>query len=309
MADDWNWNGLAGEEIVYQDTGSPNALPQFMGVPEIPGYVQSDVERIINSFMEISGQHEVTGAQVPVGVTAASAISLLQEQDDTRLGPDIADMENALADAGRRILHMVRNYYDDQRSLAVAGEAGRWDVLAFKGDMTAGCEDIEVQAGSGMPESKAAKQSAIQQMATLFAQSGQPIAQREWRKILSEFQVGGLEAFFASEDRDEQQVSDENRRMALGEDVEINSFDNDEAHVEYHTDFMKTSRYQALPDTAKAIFEGHLMKHNDRIAQKAQGAMPPPPPGLPPGAPPGPPAMNGGNPPGPPVPSGPPVPA
>jgi hypothetical protein len=40
---------------------------------------------------EISGIHDVSKAMVPTGVTAASAINLLQEADDTRLGPEIAE--------------------------------------------------------------------------------------------------------------------------------------------------------------------------------------------------------------------------
>jgi hypothetical protein len=69
-------------------------------VPEMPVYVQNQIGNIEQSIREISGQHEVSSSQVPAGVTAASAINLLQEQDDTRLGPDIADMETTLPTRG-----------------------------------------------------------------------------------------------------------------------------------------------------------------------------------------------------------------
>jgi hypothetical protein len=265
MGDDWQWQGLPAEEVRFTPTGDPNAMPSFMPVPELPGYVQADPERIQQSILEISGQHEVSGAQVPAGVTAASAISMLQEADDTRLGPDVSAMEDSLAEAGKRILFFVRNYYTDERHLAISSEGGRWDVLAFKGPMVAGVESIEVQAGSGMPSSKAAKQAAIQQLLTLFTQNGQIISARDYRKILSEFEVGGLEHLFASVNRDEQQVEDENRRLSMGEAFEINSYDNDEAHVAFHHDFMKTSTYSALPPQVKAIFEEHVVAHMFRM--------------------------------------------
>jgi hypothetical protein len=41
-----------------------------------------------------------------------------------------------------------------------------------------GGQNDEVQAGSGMPQSKAAKQAAIQQVLTLFVQNGVPIDER-----------------------------------------------------------------------------------------------------------------------------------
>jgi hypothetical protein len=78
--------------------------PSSCSVPEIPGYVQSRPDRAENSLREISHQHEVSSGNVPAGVTAASAINLLQEADDTVLGPDIEDMELAIRDAGRRML-------------------------------------------------------------------------------------------------------------------------------------------------------------------------------------------------------------
>jgi hypothetical protein len=65
---------------------------------------------------------------------------------------------------------LMLNYYTDERHLAIAGEGGRWDVQAYKGSQL-GVQDIDVQAGSGMPQSKAAKQAAIQQFATLFSQN------------------------------------------------------------------------------------------------------------------------------------------
>jgi hypothetical protein len=268
MGEEWVWNGLPGEEVVYPDNGSPNAAPRFMDIPSMPAYIENDVQRAIDSILEIGGQHEVSGAQVPAGVTAAAAINLLQEADDTRLGPDVADMEDALSHVGRRALWIIRRLYSDKRHLMVAGEDGQWDVVAFKGDMTDGCEDIEVQAGSGMPQSKAAQQAMIQQLLTLFIQNGVQLSERSLRKIVGELNVGGLGQFFASQSRDEGQIQEENRRLSLmtSGGLEINSYDNDGAHVEGHQDFMKTSRYDRLPRETKAIFEQHVADHRDRQA-------------------------------------------
>jgi hypothetical protein len=306
IGEDFDWRGLPGERIEYLDTGSPNAMPSFLVPPELQATVQNDVERSERSLMEISGQHEVTGASVPQGVTAASAISQLQEADDSRLGPDVADMENAIADGGRRMLSIMRTYYSDERHMAIAGEGNRWDVMAFKGDIFKGIEDVEVQAGSGMPESKAAKQAAIQQVMTLLTQNPQNgMTPRDWRKVLGEFQIGGLEAFFSSIQRDEQQVENENRRISNGEQLEINSFDNDEAHVWFHTDYQKTPAYERDTPESKAIMEAHVQAHRTRM-MPAPGmgipGQPPPPtgpdatPGMAPPAAPGAASGNGGPP-------------
>lgn len=285
-ADEVEWLGLPGEEIVFEDLGTPGSVPQFLQVPELPAYVQNDIDRMEHSLQEISAQHEVSSAQVPAGVTAASAINLLQEADDTLLGPDIEDMEVALQEGGRMLLKLLRSYCNDERLLKLAGDDGAWDVIAFKGESLGDPDDDEVQAGSGLPESKAAKQAAITDVLGYFVQNGIPIAQRDLRKVLRDFQVSGLEHFFASQGRDEEQVNDENRRLLLGQEFGINTYDDDEAHIAGHEDFQKSSRYSQLAsDTPgrdlQAKFEKHVQAHRDRYA--AQQA---PPPGAPPGPPP-----------------------
>ncbi|WP_196302179.1 hypothetical protein, partial [Streptococcus pneumoniae] len=42
LGDDFVWSGLPGERVDYQDTGSPNAMPSFMDVPNLPAYVEND---------------------------------------------------------------------------------------------------------------------------------------------------------------------------------------------------------------------------------------------------------------------------
>jgi hypothetical protein len=309
------WQGLPGEYVDFTGDGSGELPFRFIPVPEMPAYIQNNLQRIEDSLREIFGQHEVTGANVPPGVTAASAISLLQEQDDTRLGPDVGEMEQTIADAGRRMLFLIRNYYTDERHIQVAGEDGQWDVEAFKGDMTNGVEDIEVQSGSGMPESKAGKQAAIERILQMIMQNNPTLlSARDLRKVTQEFQVGGLEAFFSNISRTYQQVQDENRQLLQGVTLGINSYDEDEEHVDYHEDFMRSSRYQQAVQQNPLVgrnTEEHVAMHRDRMAQKAMslamGGAPPAP-----GGPPGPPGAqqmqlsptqsNGGQPP---VPSGP----
>jgi hypothetical protein len=272
MGEDFEWHGLPGERVKFVPTGGPDSAPAFMDVPELPAYVQNQLESIEQSIREISGQHEVSSSQVPAGVTAASAINLLQEQDDTRLGPDIADMETTLAEAGKRILWLLGRYCTDQRTMRIGGEDGDWDFLAWKGQMLEGCDDIEVQVGSGIPQSRAAKQATISQMLNTFIQNGKPLDDRTLRKVLREFEVGGLESFFSTISRDETQVNDENRRMCLGEEVTVNSFDNDQGHVTAHQEFRKTARYRRTvaqnPDV-DAMFEAHVSAHKERMAQQA----------------------------------------
>lgn len=282
--------GLPGEIVEFQDTGSPNARPEFLSVPELPGYVQSRPDRAENSLREISHQHEVTSGQVPAGVTAAAAISMLQEADDTVLGPDIEDMELTIRDAGRRLLWLRWKFCSDERMIRIAGEDDQWDIVAFRGQMLKnGGQNDEVQAGSGIPQSKAAKQAAIERLLTLFVQNGVPVSERDLRRVLRDFDVGGLENMLANIERDERQIAEENRRLFAGDSFDINAFDNDVLHISGHEDAQKRPEWQKLSPQVQAQVEAHVEAHRQRQATKEMAAMPQPPGG---------PQLNGGGPPG-----------
>lgn len=266
------YTGLPGEQIEFDDT-VPNATPSYLSPPEMPVYFQHEVERIERSIQEISGMHEVSNAKVPAGVTAASAINLLQEADDTRLGPEVYGMEDALARAGTTILKLRARYNDDPRLIQIAGEDGDWDIFEFKGTMLADNQNVEVQAGSALPQSKAAKMATMQELLNLIFQYGVQVDPRDLRRFFKDYQIGGLERLFSGLSQDELQINDENRRMAQGEMLPLNSYDNDPIHIQGHQEYQKTSRYRRLPPESQAIFEMHVTQHQERYTAQVEMQM------------------------------------
>jgi hypothetical protein len=260
------YEGVPGERIDYDDT-VPNAIPSYLQPPSMPSYVLQQQERIEQSMQDISGQHEVSSAQVPAGVTAASAINLLQEADDTRLGPAIYDMEETLGIAGSRLLELVAKYWTDERVVMIAGEDQAWSTMLFRGAMLKENTHAEVQMGSAFPRSKAAKQAAIQEVLNLAMQYSGPGAlnPRDLRKVLRDYEAGGLEKLFGDLTADEAQVNRENQQMAQGARLQINSYDNTQAHIDGHTEFQKTAVYQQLSPEVQQGIEAHVGEHRVQL--------------------------------------------
>ena len=257
------YSGIPGEIIEYDSTVN-DAVPSFLAPPSIPPYVENEIERIEKSIEEISGMHEVSRATVPAGVTAASAINLLQEADDTRLGPEIQALEKALGTAGTKILKLRARFNTDERTLRIAGEDGNWDIAAFKGSMLGSEPQVECQAGSAMPRSKAAKQAAMTELLALMFQYGIQPNQRDLRKFLKDYEVGGLERLFEGLSQDERQINREHRMLGNGMDLPINDFDDDAVHVEGHTDFQKSARYASFTPDVQACYIDHINQHRQR---------------------------------------------
>lgn len=264
--------GVPGEEVLFDDT-TPNSIPSYLQPPEMPSYVINEVALMESAMREISGQHEVTSGQVPPGVTAASAINLLLEQDDTRMGPDVYDMEQAISNAGKMVLELVAEYYDDTRTVRIAGEDGAWNIFDFRGAMLNGHTEVEVQAGSAFPQSKAAKQAAMRDLLTIFIQNGLPLSQRDLAKFLKDMEVGGVERLIAQYTEDETQINRENMELSNGQALPINNYDNDESHLEGHQQYQKSAAYQKLQPMLQGMFEKHVQLHRDRLIQAQQQQM------------------------------------
>ena len=254
--------------VVYYDDTSPNAIPAYLQAPAMPAYVVQEIDRSEAAIQEVSGQHEVSSAQVPAGVTAASAINLLQEADDTRLGPAVSEMEAQLAQFGRAVLRHVAKFYSEQRTVALAGENQAWEIFDLRGAMLRDGQHVEVQAGSTMPRSQAAKQAAMESLLTTFLQNGVALKPRDLAKYLRDYQVGGLDRLVAQFSEDEAQVNRENRQLSLGQQLQVNDFDNDEAHIDGHAEFQKGQRYQQLAPQVRMTFDAHVNAHRQRLAQQ-----------------------------------------
>jgi hypothetical protein len=271
-------SGVPGEEIKFDDA-SMNSRPEYLRPPDMPAYVIEQINRIEASMQEISGQHEVSQAQVPPGVKAASAINLLQEADDTRLGPAIAEMENALGKAATMSLEVVAQYWTDERVVMIAGENHKLDAMQFKGAALKENTQVECQTGSMLPQSKAARQAAIQDfLALAFQYEGQqPLNPRFLAKTLKDLDAGALAKFYGDISQDEGQINRENQELANGRVVKLHVYDNTKLHLEGHTEWQRSAAYQALGPYEKNLTELHVREHREHLLEQMQPSQAPQP--------------------------------
>jgi hypothetical protein len=182
------------------------AAPQPIPLQSLPSYVLDEQTRIKEDMDEISGQHEVSRGQAPPGVTAATAISYLQEQDETKLSYTFDSIEEAVEKVAHMSLNYVHQFWDEARQVKVTGADGSFDIKAFKGSDLRGNTDIRVEAGSALPTSKAAKQAFIMDLMKMgFI---------EPQKGLEVMEIGGINKIYETIQADVRQAQRENLRMA-----------------------------------------------------------------------------------------------
>lgn len=251
--------------------------PQPLPLQSIPSYVIDELDRCQRDMDDISSQHEVTKGRTPPGVTAATAIAYLQEEDDSKLAYTIASLEEGVERLGRHFLSHVQQFWDAQRTVEIMGNDGQWEQLMFgKADLK-GNTDLRIEAGSAQPRSRAAKQAFIMEL----ADKGMIPPDRAL-KYLDMAETGRL---YEETMLDSRHAQRENIRMRNGEGVMVNDWDNHEAHMIEHNNFRKRSEFDKLPEEFQALFQQHVDMHKMLMVMEQTGA--PMPPGMP---------MPGGNP-------------
>lgn len=289
-----------GQVITYK-LGFPPPSP--LPLTALPSYVLEELDRLQADMDEISAQHEVSKGGTPPGVTAATAISYLQEQDDTMLAQTIESLEFGVEKIAKMSLNYVQQYWSAGRMVKTTGADGAFDVVLLKGADLEGNTDIRIERGSALPTSKAAKQAFVMDLMKMGFIDPQ--------KGLEVMEIGGIAKVYEAIQVDVRQAQRENLRMQnvdpqliaqyieaeaafraqevlvqqtqgavpMPQDPEnplepmaapqppipVNTWDNHAIHVEIHDKFRKSQKFEALPDDMKQMFEAHVQLHHMTI--------------------------------------------
>lgn len=253
------------------------APPTPLPLVSLPSYVIEEINRCQKDMDDISGQHEISKGSTPTGVSAATAISFLQEQDDAMIAPTVSGIEEAVARVGTHLLSHVDQFWEAERTVRAIGENNAYEVFQFNKAAIRGNTDLNVQAGSATPRSTAAKQAFIMElMEKKYITPDQGLRylnMAETGRMYEELQVSA------------RQAQRENLRMSNGEAVTPNTYDEHAIHVVEHDMFRRRQAFERLPDDIKALFENHVQMHK-QVMGLAQGTpiapgeqLPPPPDG------------------------------
>lgn len=192
-----------GQVIQYTPGFDP---PKPLPLTPLPNYVLEELDRIKMDWDDISGQHDVSKGQVPPGVTAATAISYLQERDESTMSPTFDSLEEAIEKTARLTLNYVHDYWMVERMVKVTGADGSFDVMAFKGSELGSNTDIKVESGSSLPTSKAARQAFVMDLMKLGFITPE--------KGLEVMEIGGIDKIYEQIQVDQHQAQRENLKMS-----------------------------------------------------------------------------------------------
>lgn len=279
--------------------------PEPVQITGIPSYVSEHLESIRRALDEAFYDTPVMSGNLPPNLESAQAIDLLQEMATDKFAPIIGAMEDSIADLGQIMLSLAQKYYVEPRVLKITGSGSKFKVKQFtKADISGGIT-VRVEAGSGLPRTRAARQARIDS----WVEKGMIPADRAWKY----FEAADMKAVGQQFMADEEMAQREHERMLEGRPVnemavqqaiqqvqqsqgvnpqtgqpfqspdeiqqfiteaglQPTQFENVREHVDVHAMFLKSVEFESMPPEKKQAFITHYMLS----IQKMQ-AIPQPP--------------------------------
>ena len=108
-----------GKIIVYRQGGK---APEMLSLGSVPAEFSEEEESLQQEFAKISGTGELSQSVTGfTGVTSATGLQLIIEQDDARLNNSYQQIKRALKQIGKHILRIYRQFASDLRLIKCAG--------------------------------------------------------------------------------------------------------------------------------------------------------------------------------------------
>lgn len=247
-------DGLApGRVLVYRQGYAP---PRMVEMGSVPDDFTIEEDRLRNEIMQISGVSELMRyTTLPSNVTSGIAISLLQEQDDTRISITAEEIRQAVKRIGQMILRLYKQFAGNKRVKRIAGENGAMQLHYFVGSQLAS-DDLVFDTDNELSDTPANRRNMVFElikMGILHDENGR-INDRNRVKILEMLGFGNWESSRDIDECHREKALRENLDVTNGIAVEALDIDNHEIHIVEHTKAM-------IQDKAEQKVIDTLLKH------------------------------------------------
>ena len=236
-------DGLSpGKILVYRQGSTP---PTFMSPGHVPEAFSIEENRLLNEFVDISGISEIMrSSTVPSSVTSGSAISMLIEQDDTRLNITIQQLRNASKSINEKMLNLYKENASFSRLCRFVGEDGEVELITWtKNDLSS--DTIVFASSSELNNSIASRKNTMMELlrSGLLHDENGKLAPHVKHKILDVFGYGGWEETQTVRNLHQTRASRENL-SAYEDEIKVCEIDDHGLHIDEHVRFMLTSEFE-----------------------------------------------------------------
>ena len=253
---------MPGKIIVYRQGGTPPAL---MNAGSVPDEFWKEEEALISEFAKIAGTGDLSeNADSFSGVTSATGLQLIIDQDDLRLNVTYGGIRRAVKTIGRHILRLYRQFAADLRLMKYAGENNALNLFYFKGSDISS-DDVVLEADSDVNMTPAQRRTVIYEILDkgLFSDADGKISVSAKNKLLELLGYSSLSGERDLGELNRSRAGQENLKMR-SEACGVKAYDDHNTHISEHTAFLLTE--ELTEDAEKRICE-HMLIHKNMLKE------------------------------------------
>lgn len=259
--DDLIEDGLPpGKVIVYRQGSRP---PILMNPGSVPVEFTYEEERLLKEFMMISGVSEfMRNSIAPANINSGIALSMLIEQDDTRLSSTAENIRRCVKSIGKHILSLFKQFSGEKRYMRMAGEGKKVEVFYFSSNDISS-DDIIFDTENELTITPAQKKSMVFDLlgTGLLNDENGKLNNRMRAKVLEILGFGGLENTQDITSLHIARAQEENLYL-LKNGLTAEEYDDHETHISEHTRYILSSEYASQKnDINKKRFTEHIRSH------------------------------------------------
>lgn len=258
--------GLAPGKIIVYRAGSEK--PQFMDAGTVPSEISDEEEKLLAEFNILGGVSEIMrDSTLPSSVSSGSAITLLIEQDETRLSVTAENIRTCVKKIAEMVIRLNKQFANIKRLSQVADENGEIEVYYWTGaDLDT--DDVVLDTANELTESNAQRKNILLELYDkgLLANEDGKISNRTRVKILDSLGFGSWE--------NSQDVSIMHTKKAIKENLQIADIedplevDDHKIHIEEHTRFLISDESKKFDKTHNEKVLMHIRKHKQMISEE-----------------------------------------
>ena len=252
-----------GKVVIYRQGSTP---PVPLAPTQVPSEFSREEEKLLNEFVMISGVSEVTTySQVPANVASGTAISLLLEQDDTRIALTADSLRESVKRISKHVLRLYRQFAKIPRVKRITGDNGEVELASFSaGNIDS--EDIVFDTISDIEDTLSARRAMVYDLLKLglFEDDDGRLSSATKTKLFEILGFGNWENGRNDDEMHRKKALKENMELQT-KDATVDVYDNHAIHIAEHVRLIVSSRCSKDKAMRERV-ANHITKHNELLS-------------------------------------------
>lgn len=247
--------------------------PQPIMTPPLPSSFENEEQTLLQELSMISGVSEMSRhSEAPPGIKSGKALSIVEDQDDTRLNSTFENIKSFLIKNGKQWLRLYKAFANGPRTLSYVGKSKVIEVMSWS---AADIKSDDVIIESAITESISQRRQILfdlLQTPLVLDDTGR-ISKHMKNKLLDMLNLATWDNINDDEQLHISKAERENMLMQAAKLDYPDYYDDHVLHIDAHNRFRLTTDFEELASQMPIvveIFDMHVQMHTEFIFNQQQ---------------------------------------